>query len=112
MPIDLLLTLNAESSPRHRVYAFRRNIFFAVQADSIRAVGDTCQGTFNLPQHIGIAIQIADRQFPFARQLYFIESVGRLLDGNLIPVPQRAGKFRLLRFQDFFLFLQFNLGHV
>ena len=88
--VDLLLALDAECRPRHRVHALGRDIFLAVQAHAIRAVRDAGQRAANLPQHVRIPIQIANRQFAFARQLHFIESVGRLLDGNFVPVAQAS----------------------
>lgn len=109
--IDLLLAFDAECRPRHCIHALRRDIFLAVQAHAIRAVRNAGQRAADLPQHIRIPIQIANRKFAFARQLHFIESVGRLLDGDLVPIPERSAEFPLLRFQYVFKFLQFSLGH-
>jgi hypothetical protein len=109
--IDLLLALDAECRPRHRIHALGRDVFLAMEAYSVGPIGDANQSAFDLPKHVRIAVEIADREFALTRQLYFVESVWRLLDYDFIPIPQRTGQFRPLRFQDALIFFQINLGH-
>ena len=83
-----------------------------MHARAIRAVGNAGQRTADLVQHVGVAIEIADREFTFTRKLHRIESVGRLLDYDFVTVTERAEKFRTPCFQGISESFQISLAHI
>src|SRR5205085_4917621 len=43
--------------------------------------------------------------------LYLVDGIRGLFDGNVFPVSEAGGKFRLLGFQHCFVFVEFGLVH-
>jgi hypothetical protein len=86
--VGALLALDAEGGPWDSFKALQGDILLAMEAHSVGFVFDTGQGAADEPQHPRIAIQIAHRNLALAHLLHFVESVGRLLDNDFVPVAQ------------------------
>jgi hypothetical protein len=61
-----------------------------MQADAEATLFDVKQGFTDVPYHIRMADQIADRHLPLGGVLYFIESVGARLDDESLAITYKT----------------------
>src|SRR5438874_2558921 len=111
MAVRRFLTFDAELRPRHSVEALDLDVFLAVEANPIAAISNTRQRAADVAQHVRFAIEVPDGQLAFAGELYFIESVRGLFNGDVFPVTEPGRQFGLTGFQHRFVFVEFGLVH-
>jgi len=110
--IDGFLALDAVSGPWHRIQAFGADLLLTVHASPITAVRHTREGSRYIPQEVGLAIQVSNRQFPFSRQLNFVDGIRGFLDRDILAITQTGGNLFLSLLQSRFEFFELALGHV
>jgi hypothetical protein len=76
-----------------------------METSPVGPIRDTAQRKSHIPEQIRLPIEIANCQFPLAGQLHFIHGIGRLFNGDPFAIPQPTSQFRLLRFEQCFLFV-------
>src|SRR5579863_8886618 len=68
------LAPDAEGRPRHRRQTLGADVLFTSRTYAEVTVGDQAQRSADVPQQIGVAVQIADHQLALGGVLHFIES--------------------------------------
>src|SRR5580658_5070000 len=106
------LAPDAERRPRHCRQSFGADVLFAMQAHAEAPVVVATERCAYAAQEIRIAVQTADRQLALRRMLYFIESVGALLDSDAVAIANQLHQLCLLDLQHVSVFVQFTFGHL
>jgi hypothetical protein len=105
------LALDAVGRPRDSVQPLDTNILFAMGADSESAFVDAVQGRTDVSKHVGLPVQISDRQFAFGCILDLVQGIRALLDRDSFTVSQHMCKLGLFGLQDLFEFVSLGLRH-
>jgi hypothetical protein len=66
---------------------------------------DAARRCSHVPQQIGIAVQIADRQLALGSVLHFIESIGTLFDRDAVAIAYQFYQLSLLGFRHVSVFV-------
>jgi hypothetical protein len=84
--VSYLLAPDAERRPWHCRQALGADVLFTLDTHAEGTLFDEAQCSADVPQQIGIAVQIAYRQITLGGLLYFIESIWALFDGDAIAL--------------------------
>src|ERR1035438_1114586 len=106
-----LLAADAVGRPWNSFQTLGLDRFFAVQANAIAAVRRTGKGSPHVAQQAGLAVQVANRQFPVSGKLHLIQDIRGLFDQDLVAIAQPTGQFGLLDQQDRLVFFEFGSVH-
>ena len=80
------LAPDAERRPRHRRQTLGADVLFTSDTYAEVTLCDEAQRSADVPQQIGVAVQIADHQLALGGVLHFIESIGALFDGDAVAI--------------------------
>jgi hypothetical protein len=99
LPIHLFLATDAKCRPRQGMNPLHGDLFFAVQANAVRASRNTRQCTYYQPKHVRFPVETTNRKFLFPCQLHFIERIRRFLYNDTVSVAYTARKIGLSGFE-------------
>jgi len=80
------LAPDAERRPGHRRQTLGADVLFTLDTYPELTLRDEAQRSADVPQQIGVPIQIADHQLALGGVLHFIESIGALFDGDAVAI--------------------------
>src|SRR6266566_3092003 len=82
-----------------------------MQAHAEAARFDAAQCCADVPQQIGLTVQIADRQLALGGVLHFIECIGTLFDSDAVAIAYQLDQLCLLGLQYVSVFVRLTLCH-
>jgi hypothetical protein len=80
------LAPDAERRPWHRRQTLGADVLFTLDTYAEVTLRDEAQRSADVPQQIGVAVQITDHQLALGGVLHFIESIGALFDGDAVAI--------------------------
>jgi hypothetical protein len=109
--IDVLLAFQAEGRPWDRLEAQGFDTLLAAQAASVSAVLEPGQRSFDLAQEPVVYLKGSYRKVPLLRQTHGIHGIGRVFDGDRLPVSKSLRQHSGARFEDTLVLLLFIRAH-
>src|ERR1700722_11698502 len=80
------LAPDAERRPRHRRQTLGADVLFTLDIYAEVALRDEAQRSADVPQQVGVAVQIKDHEFSLGGVLHFIESIRAPFDGDAVAI--------------------------